>query len=249
MKMKYRITPKGKVVFSAAGIIILILVFMFIQSLQPDQNIESIDGTTNTVLNVDHGTDQTDMGSDEGDEAVEAEVSSESTNEVAVQEEEAELVESTVNDTPENQEQVEFEAEEDVSVSDADVLEDLYNAKVTVYFDPDKYDLKDEYKLVLNIFAGIAKENPEEIIKVEGNINGYPKFNDSKFGEELSDIRANKVAQYLMNMGVEETSIEVSSNGSSMPLNKTDSEEELMLNRRTDVYFKDFIIEKESESK
>ncbi len=75
------------------------------------------------------------------------------------------------------------------------------------------------------------------------------KFNDTKFGEELSQIRANKVAQYMMNLGIPENRIIVLSNGSSKPLNKSDDAEELKLNRRTDVYFENYLIEDEDLKK
>lgn len=245
MKRKYRVTPKGKVVFSIAGILALVLLFMFIQSLLPDQvePAEVVDKSTVEAENVN--ADQKNVGSlvDENDESSKSE---DSTQEEASSENASSEMDEQTTDVEEPGEEVTEESTE-VEISEVDV-EALVNAKSTIYFEPDKYDLNDEYKLILNIFIGVAKEYPDEVIKVEGNINGYPKFNDSKFGEELSQIRADKVAQYLKNMGIPEEKIIVQSNGSSKPLNKSDSAEELMLNRRTDVYFEAYLLE-EPDSK
>lgn len=264
MKRKYRVTPRGKVVFSAVGIIILILSFMLIQSLQPDQNTPVDDvGNQAQVEDSQSNDDQMDMGSnDNADESVEmedSEIENEDSESTADDLEETTADSETLNgsdlDTSEQVDNCKYpgsgdqEVEAESEAVGGESAEKLYNAKTAVYFEPDKYDLQDEYKLVLNIFASVAKEFPEEMIKVEGNINGYPKFNDSKFGEELSQIRASKVAQYLMNMGIPEEMILVQSNGSSKPLNKSDSAEELKLNRRTDVYFVEYFIEEETGKK
>lgn len=241
-------TPKGKVVFTATGIILLVLVFMFVQSLQPDQVIPDNNAANEEMTTDSSNTDQMDMGSN-GDETTVPEGAS---NDVA---NETNTISGSDIDTSQQADNCKYpgsgdQDSEDMAASvNEDAAQALYNAKTTVYFDPDKYDLQDEYKLVLNIFAGTAKAYPDEMIKVEGNINGYPKFNDSKFGEELSQIRASKVAQYLMNMGISEERIIVESNGSSKPLNKSDTAEELMLNRRTDVYFADYLIEEEENKK
>ena len=225
MKRKYRVTPRGKVVFSAVAIVVLVLLFMFIQSLQADPDIPV--ENSNAVETVRTNSDQKSVGTKTDDESGAPESSDSTSDEM--------------NTTDKIEEENAVEAEE--THTSALDREALVNAKTTVYFEPDQYVLNDEYKLVLNIFIGIAKEHPDEFIKVEGNINGYPKFNDSKFGEELSQIRADKVAQYLKNMGIAEDKIKIQSNGSSKPLNKSDSAEELMLNRRTDVYFEDYLLE------
>ncbi len=57
------------------------------------------------------------------------------------------------------------------------------------------------------------------------------------------------MAQYMMNLGIPENRIIVLSNGSSKPLNKSDDAEELKLNRRTDVYFENYLIEDEDLKK
>jgi len=234
MMSKYRVTPRGKVVFSITGIIALVLLFMFVQSLLPDQDapVEPVNNTNN-IEEMNTDSDQNDMDSTSED-FIKDEPDEESSTEG----------ETTVSNEDEmnGQDTSNEDAMQDTSLD----VETLMNAKSTVYFEPDQYDLNDEYKLILNIFIGIAKDYPEEMIIVEGNINGYPKFNDSKFGEELSQIRADKVAQYLKNMGIAEHVIKVMSNGSSKPLNKSDSAEELMLNRRTDVYFEAYKLEEDS---
>ena len=255
MKMKYRVTPRGKVVFSLAGIVILILLFMLIQSLQPDQNIpvDELENQT-PVEETQTNNDQMDMGSNDDSESTSMD-SEDTAADSAATTEESETVDGSELDTSEQVDNCKYPGDGDQEVEDLATAVDeesagrLYNAKTAIYFEPDKYDLHDEYKLILNIFIAVARDYPEEMIKIEGNINGYPKFNDSKFGEELSQVRANKVAQYLMNMGIPEDMIIVQSNGSSKPLNKSDSAEELKLNRRTDIYFAEYLIEEEIDKK
>lgn len=247
MKRKYRVTPRGRVVFTSAGILVLVLLIMLIQSLRPDQ-ITQVDVPEDPVLNEQQNTANDQISTESNDDA------DESMDEASDEPEDksqqgAEIDTSQKADNCNYQGDGDMATEEVQSSVDESAAERLYNAKTTVYFEPDKYDLKDEYRLVLNIFIGVAKDHPNEKIKVEGNINGYPKFNDSKFGEELSQIRASKVAQYLMNMGIPEDMIIVQSNGSSKPLNKSDSSEELLLNRRTDVYFENYLIEDEMNKK
>ncbi len=239
MGMKYRVTPRGKVVFSAAGIILLILLFMLIQSLTTEPLSEPVDVPSTNEMSTQENEDTSNVtdGEQEGSGDID-ETASEAT----------EIEEVRTDNTADTDSELTEEADTEASVS-PESMEALTNAKTTVYFAPDKYDLNDEYKLVLNIFIGVAETYPNEYISIEGNINGYPKFNDSKFGEELSEIRANKVAQYLMNLGIDENRLIVKSNGSSKPLNKTDSKEELMLNRRTDIFFTDYYLEEEINMK
>ncbi|WP_430884497.1 OmpA family protein [Fusibacter sp. JL216-2] len=255
MKMKYRVTPRGKVVFTVAGIIILISLFGLIQSLIPDQNSQETEGKTQAVQDDITQDDQMDMGSNIEEESSQVDQAEEVGNNDLKTLDDSQVDENESIDTSLQADNCRYGEDgsagnesEASGYSDTE-LERLYNAKSTVYFEPDKYDLQDEYKLVLNIFIGAAKDFPNEKIKVEGNINGYPKFNDTKFGEELSQIRANKVAQYMMNLGIPENRIIVLSNGSSKPLNKSDDAEELKLNRRTDVYFENYLIEDEDLKK
>lgn len=266
MKMKYRVTPRGKVVFTIAGIIILISLFGLIQSLIPDQNTQDIQNKTQDTEEIETENDQMDMGSNKTETSSdEDQADKELGNEAMGTPDESDVDENdSADDLVSGDNSIDTslqvdncnygedpskQGESEMSAYTDTDIERLYNAKSTVYFEPDKYTLQDEYKLVLNVFIGLAKDFPNEKIKVEGNINGYPKFNDSKFGEELSQIRANKVAQYMMNMGIPEDRIVVQSNGSSKPLNKSDAAEELKLNRRTDVYFEEYLIEEDTFKK
>ncbi len=252
MKRKYRVTPRGKVVFSVTGILFVLIVFMIIQSLagpkeadveMPGQTGETTQveqvrnesaNSNDTVLTNENAADSNDTDLDDEENT---EADSDATQEAAGASEE---IEDSGAESLESEQGVPLDSEK---------AEALYNALTTVYFEPDKYDLSSEYKLALNVFINIANTYPDEKIRIEGNINGYPKFNDSKFGEELSQIRANKVAQYLMNRGIAQDMLTVISNGSSKPLNKSDAPEELMLNRRTDVYFENYFLEDEQTVK
>lgn len=231
-------TPRGRVVFSAVGFLAVVLIAATLGGLNPE-NADSGLASDASVRepNTAPKNTQTELDTDEGiaPDLVSSSVSPGAiigqggAEEPAEGDAAAETAEMGSGDT---------RADSDLDGR----MEALYNAKATVYFDPDVYELKDEYRSLLNEFADIARQYPDNAITVEGNINGYPKFNDSKFGKELSQIRASMVAQYLMNLGIESSRITVVSNGSAKPLHKSDSAEELMLNRRADVYFTDYEV-------
>ncbi len=247
MKRRYRVTPRGKVVFSAAGIVLALVMYMLVQPLfDISDKAAQEESTIGTESARESAEDVSETSSGGLDEDAQSDSNSET----------SELIEANEPDmTADSEDESEISEEmTDLNESDTDPLDEekaqmLYNAKTSVYFDPDKYDLKDEYKLVMNVFINIADQYPQEKIRIEGNINGYPKFNDSKFGEELSQIRADQVAQYFMNKGISKERLTVVSNGSSKPLNKSDTPQELMLNRRTDIYFENFFLEEEQSLK
>lgn len=111
-------------------------------------------------------------------------------------------------------------------------LELLRSFRITLYFLPDSPVLIEGeiYKL---------KDFPlyEEKLILEGNINGYPDFNDTDFGIWLGNERASVVKEYLVEQGFLDDKIEIINNGSKKPVNKDGSKEELVKNRRVEIYY------------
>jgi len=133
-------------------------------------------------------------------------------------------VEETVVEVPEIEEIV-----EDIDYS-------VYN--VSIYFQPDELVmLGDGFGKLKEILEILFKDETIDVI-VEGNINGYPYFNDTEFGLWLSLNRALIVKSYLIEMGIMEDKIIVISNGSSTQNREDPSEENQMGNRRVDIYIK-----------
>lgn len=131
------------------------------------------------------------------------------------------------------------EAEEKVEVKD----EDLRVAAARVYFLADRWEVKGEELLKLTeIIAAAQKYNDQRII-IEGNINGYPDYKDSSFGKELSLKRAQVIATFLINQGIEKNRIIITNNGSKKPA--SESKDNIWMNRRADVHFEGYPVNKQ----
>lgn len=87
----------------------------------------------------------------------------------------------------------------------------------------------------LDEFIEIAKVLDGSIIQIEGNI---ASDNDDKSGVNLSKQRAEAVKQYFILNGISADRIVIVGNGGTKPIAPNDSEENMQLNRRTDVFFK-----------
>lgn len=121
-----------------------------------------------------------------------------------------------------------------------DVVEDIdYSIyDVSIYFQPDKLEmLGDGFEKLKEILKILFEDETIDVV-VEGNINGYPYFNDTEFGLWLSLNRALIVKEYLIEMGIEEDRIIVISNGSSTQNRENSSEENQRENRCADICIK-----------
>lgn len=108
----------------------------------------------------------------------------------------------------------------------------LKNKKIVLYFLPDSPELIEGEICKL-------KDLPifMERIIIEGNINGYPDFNDTEFGIWLGNERAVRIKIYLIKQGFSEDKIEIINNGSKKPVNINGTPSELQKNRRVEVYY------------
>lgn len=113
-----------------------------------------------------------------------------------------------------------------------DELDFLKNKRMIVYFLPDSPELSENAKTILQGFPYF-----KEKIIIEGNINGYPDFNDTKFGMWLAKERATRVENYLVKKGFSKELITIVNNGSKKPVNKDGTKEQLSKNRRVEVYY------------
>jgi outer membrane protein OmpA-like peptidoglycan-associated protein len=87
----------------------------------------------------------------------------------------------------------------------------------------------------LDEFIEIANVLDGSIIQIEGNI---ASDNDSASGVALSKQRADTVKQYFVLNGISADRIVTVGNGGKCPVAPNDSEENMQLNRRTDISFK-----------
>jgi outer membrane protein OmpA-like peptidoglycan-associated protein len=101
-----------------------------------------------------------------------------------------------------------------------------------IYFGPNKADLKEESKFVLDEFAEYLKANPSIVIDIYGHTDNIGNDQDN---QNLSAERAFTVFEYLRNKGVPKGQIRnYRGFGESRPIASNDSEEGRAKNRRTE---------------
>lgn len=216
---KYKVTNKGKIAIAIVLLIIIAVIAALITGGNKDMNsVEDTESTKKTV----------DVVIEEPKDVEESVVTGPSL------ESPAEIVSEAAVELEEEYgeiDQVKMDRNEKIS-------------KIVVYFSPDSAIIDKEFETELLEFIGEALLFKDNRIVVEGNINGYPYFNDSSFGIKLSEKRAQMVKEYLMENGVESERIVLISNGSNKPIEKDGDIEKLFMNRRVDVYFEKYGADK-----
>jgi outer membrane protein OmpA-like peptidoglycan-associated protein/tetratricopeptide (TPR) repeat protein len=100
-----------------------------------------------------------------------------------------------------------------------------------VFFDTDKFILKEESKIELDRLVDLLKKNSR--IKIE--IGGHTDNQGSKeHNITLSQNRSNAVMQYLVNHGIDKTRLTCKGYGMSTPIATNENEAGRALNRRTE---------------
>lgn len=101
-----------------------------------------------------------------------------------------------------------------------------------IYFDSDTNSINEESRLVLNRRAELLKDGGNYVITVEGysDITGKADYN-----LELSRKRAQLVKDYLVDLGIEPSSIEVIGKGGTEKYGSGETNEALEQNRRVNL--------------
>ncbi|MFN5458788.1 MAG: OmpA family protein [Bacteroidota bacterium] len=100
-----------------------------------------------------------------------------------------------------------------------------------VYFDSDKFDLRNESFPELNKLSTFMKDNPEISIEISGHTDN---LGDKNANQTLSLNRANAVREYLIKAGVNGDRLIASGYGALKPIYPNDTEQNRQLNRRTE---------------
>ena len=98
-----------------------------------------------------------------------------------------------------------------------------------VYFDFDRYDLRDESKELLGQLAGHMSSNPSLRLVIEGHTCFIAT---EEYNLALGQHRANSIQEYLVSLGVEEGRMNTTSLGESRPWQDNAREITRRLNRR-----------------
>lgn len=97
------------------------------------------------------------------------------------------------------------ETEQDAMTASSPIVGGTEGIKInTIYFDFDKHDIRFDAKIELDKIAVVLKENPQTKIKVHSHTDSRGK---KSYNSKLSNHRARKTVQYLLEKGIEEERI------------------------------------------
>jgi outer membrane protein OmpA-like peptidoglycan-associated protein len=104
-----------------------------------------------------------------------------------------------------------------------------------IFFDTDKYDLKDKSITELQKIIRFLNENPQIRIEISGHTDntGSPSYN-----QQLSEKRALSVYNYLINNGVIKEKLSWKGYGQSNPKASNETESGRQENRRIEFQIK-----------
>ncbi|MFP4092613.1 MAG: OmpA family protein [Cyclobacteriaceae bacterium] len=98
-----------------------------------------------------------------------------------------------------------------------------------IFFDVDKYEIKEISEPELNKIITFMQENPEVRIAINGHTDNQ---GSASYNEELSAKRAKAVFDYLVNAGISEDRLAYKGYGQSKPIATNETEEGRQKNRR-----------------
>jgi len=109
-------------------------------------------------------------------------------------------------------------------------------AERSVYYDFDRYEIKEEYVPIIEAHANFLLAHPELKIKVEGNCDDR---GSREYNLALGQRRAESVKRAMTLLGVDSGQIETVSFGAERPVAFEQNEESWAKNRRSDIVYVD----------
>lgn len=107
-------------------------------------------------------------------------------------------------------------------------------SKRSIYYDFDRFDVRDEFKPLVEAHAKYLRENPAAKVLIQGNT-------DERGGREyniaLGQRRAEGVKRMLMLLGAKEDQLEAVSLGEEKPKAQGSTEDAWTQNRRSDLLY------------
>jgi len=101
-----------------------------------------------------------------------------------------------------------------------------------IFFDTDKFDLRDESKVELDKLIQFLESNATVKIEIGGHTDNQ---GSASHNQTLSENRASSVRTFLMNAGIDSTRLTSKGYGSGKPINSNDTEQGRAGNRRTEM--------------
>ena len=110
--------------------------------------------------------------------------------------------------------------------------EKLASTEPSVYFDYDKFEVKNQFALTIEVFAEYMRAIPGSWLRIEGNCDERGTI---EYNLALGQRRADAVKAALVSMGIDGDRIETISYGEERPRNSISSEAGFSVNRRADL--------------
>ncbi|HVB46802.1 MAG TPA: peptidoglycan-associated lipoprotein Pal [Burkholderiales bacterium] len=107
-------------------------------------------------------------------------------------------------------------------------------SKRSVYYDFDQYDIKDEYKPIVEAHAEYLRAHPDTKVLIQGNTD---ERGSREYNVALGQRRAEGVKKMLILLGAREGQIEAVSLGEEKPRDPGRSEAAYAQNRRSDILY------------
>ncbi len=107
-------------------------------------------------------------------------------------------------------------------------------SKRSLYYDYDKYDVKDEYKAMVQAHAQYLRGNPRAKMLIQGNTD---ERGSREYNLALGQRRADAMKKMLLLLGAKEEQIESVSLGEEKPRAQGSTEEAYAQNRRGDILY------------
>ena len=110
--------------------------------------------------------------------------------------------------------------------------EKLAATEPSVYFDYDKFEVKEQFALTIEVFAEYMRAIPGSSLRIEGNCDERGTI---EYNLALGQRRADAVKSALVSLGIDGDRIETISYGEERPRNSISSESGFSVNRRADL--------------
>lgn len=107
-------------------------------------------------------------------------------------------------------------------------------SKRSIYYDFDKFDVKEEYRPLVEAHAKYLRENPGARMLIQGNTD---ERGSREYNVALGQRRADGVKRMLLLLGAKDSQIEAVSLGEEKPKATGSNEEAWAQNRRSDMLY------------
>jgi len=107
-------------------------------------------------------------------------------------------------------------------------------AERSIYYDLDQYDVKDQYKAMVEAHARFLRENPSVKMLIQGNTD---ERGSREYNVGLGQRRSDGVKRMLILLGAREDQVESVSLGEEKPKSEGHDEQAWVQNRRSDILY------------